>query len=302
METNLKKKRFSFSSLSYKNQKIVISVTFLLIPMLLLVLFTYIPALSMFGYSFTDWDGISKTKNFIGFKNYKTIFSDVQYFKPLFVSVYYIIGAFIQIIIGVVIAYLLSFGTKFTNLFKGVYFFPSLINSVAISFIFIFFFAPNSTLDTVLNLVGLGKLTHKWLQETGINNVSLTYVSVWRYIGQNIVMFSAAMQSISTDVLEAAEVDGANKFQKFIHIVIPGISTILGLQLFLAVTGSLGAFETPYIMTGGGNGTMTFVIQTVNYAFQNHRVGLASALAIILLLISIVITVIQRIVLKERSV
>lgn len=296
------KKKLSFSSLPYKKQKIIISILFLMVPVVLLTVFTYLPAISMAGYSFTDWDGISKTKNFVGLKNYKTIFSDIKFFTPLFVSIYYFIASFVQIGLAVVISFLVSFGCKGSNFFKSVYFFPSLINSVAIGFMFIFFFQPGSTLDTVLNSIGLGGLTQYWLQDPKLINVSLASVSVWRYIGYNIVMFSAAMASISPDILEAARVDGASKFQQLIHIVLPGISTILGLQLFLSITGALSAFEIPYIMTGGGNGSMTFIIQTVNYAFQNHRVGLASALAMILLALCIIITVIQKLIFREKGV
>ncbi|PHO06256.1 ABC transporter permease [Thermoanaerobacterium thermosaccharolyticum] len=301
MEARVKRKKFSISSLTYKQQKILISITFLFVPVLLLILFTYVPSIFMFGYSFTDWDGISPTKNFIGLSNYKLIFSSPDYFRPFIVSLYYIIAAFIQIALAVCISYLISFRCRFANLFKGVYFFPSLINSVAISFIFIFFFQPGSTLDTILKLLGLWRYIHFWLQDPHLINVSLAFVSVWRYIGYDIVMFSAAMQSIPTDIIEAAEVDGANRFQQFIHIIIPGISTILKLLVFLSVTGSLAAFEIPYIMTGGGNGSMTFVIQTVNFAFQNYRVGLASALAVILLIISILVFAIQRFVLQSRG-
>ena len=150
-------------------------------------------------------------------------------------------------------------------------------------------------------MLGLGGLIKYWLQDPKFINISLASVSVWRYIGYNIVMFSAAMLSISSDILEAARVDGANKFQQLRYIIIPGISTILGLQLFLSLTGALSAFETPYIMTNGGNGSMTFVIQTVQYAFQNHRVGLASAMAMVLLAMCIVITTTQNAVMKRKG-
>lgn len=295
------KKKFGFSSLPYKKQKIIISIAFLIVPVVLLTVFTYIPAFAMFGYSFTDWDGITKTKNFIGLKNYQTMFSDIKYWQPLFVSIYYLIATFVQIALAVIVAYLVSFGCKASGIFKGVFFFPSLINSVAISFVFIFFFRPGSTLDTVLNMFGLSGLTKLWLQDTSTNNISLAFVSVWRYIGYNIVMFSAAMASISSDILEASRVDGANKVQQLRHIILPGISTILGLQLFLSITGALSAFETPYIMTGGGNGTMTFIIQTVQFAFQNHRVGLASAMAMVLLLLCIIVTSIQNYVMNKKG-
>lgn len=298
---NKLKKKLSFSSLPYKKQKIIISILFLMVPVVLLTVFTYLPAISMAGYSFTDWDGISKTRNFVGLKNYKTIFSDIKYFEPMFVSIYYFVASFVQIGLAVVVAYLVSFGCRASNFFKSVYFFPSLINSVAISFIFIFFFQPGSTLDTVLNSIGLGGLVKYWLKDPNIINVSMASVSVWRYVGYNIVMFSAAMASISPDIIEAARVDGANKFQQLRHIVLPGISTILGLQLFLSITGALSAFETPYIMTGGGNGSMTFIIQTVKYAFQNHRVGLASAMAMILLAMCIIITTIQKLIFRNKE-
>jgi multiple sugar transport system permease protein len=302
MENNIKRTRLSFSSLSYKKQKIVISVVFLFVPMLLLLTFTYWPALHMIQYSLTDWDGISKTKNYVGLQNYKIILSDPSaYFKPMFNSIYYFIASFIQISLAVILAYLISFKTKFSNIFKGIYFFPSLINSVAISFIFLFFFQPNGTLDSVLKILGLGGFKHYWLRDPNIVNISLASVSVWRYVGQNIVMFSAAMQSISPDILEAAEVDGANSFQKLRHIIMPGISKIIGLMLFLSISGSLQAFETPYIMTGGGNGSMTFVIQVVNFAFQNHRVGLASALAIILLIICIILAILQKVIFGKEE-
>lgn len=295
------KQTLTFSSLTYKKQKIIISILFLMTPTLLLLIFTFLPAISMLGYSFTSWDGISKTKTYIGLKNYQTIFSDAKYFKPMYVSLYYFVASFIQIGVAVVVAYMVSFDCKLRNLFKGVYFFPSLINSVAIGFIFVFFFQPGSTLDTILKVAGLEGLTELWLQNQKLVNISMAFVSVWRYVGYNIVMFSAAMSSISPDILEASSIDGANKFQQLKHIILPGISTILGLQLFLSITGALAAFETPYIMMRGGNGTMTFINQTVNFAFQNHRVGLASALGIILLFMCIFITCIQKYVFRKRG-
>ena len=297
-----KKRKLGFSSLSYKKQKIIISILFLMVPVTLLTVFTYLPAISMAGYSFTDWDGISKVKTFVGLKNYQTILSDPKYFEPLFVSVYYLVASFVQIALGVGVAYLVSFGCKGSNFFKSVYFFPSLINSVAIGFMFIFFLQPGNTLDTVLSFLHLDKFIRYWLQDPKFINISMAGVSVWRYVGYNIVMFAAAMASISPDILEAARVDGANRWQQLRHIILPGISTILGLQLFLALTGALSAFETPYIMTGGGNGSMTFIIQTVNYAFQNHRVGLASAMAMILLALCIIIISIQKLVFRNKEV
>ena len=295
------KKKFAFSSLPYKRQRDIISISFLFIPILLLFVFSYLPAFSMVGYSFTDWDGINPTKHFIGVENYQTIFSDTSFFQPLVTSLYYLAGSFIQIGLATVIATLLSYQLRAKNFFKGVYFFPSLINSVAIGFIFLFFFQPDGTLDSVLKMLGLYDSSRLWLGDPALVNVSLAFTSVWRYIGYNIVMFAAAIQSISPDILEAANVDGANKFQQFKYIILPGISTILSLQLFLAISGALTVFEIPYIMTEGGNGSMTFVIQAVNLAFKNQRVGLASALALILMFVTVVVSILQKSILKDEG-
>jgi multiple sugar transport system permease protein len=300
-KTKKKAKLFSFSALPYKQQKNIISIAFLFIPVLLLLVFSYLPAVSMVDYSFTDWDGINPVRNYVGFENYQTIMADPTFFQPLTTSLYYLVGSFIQIALATVIAALLSFRLRAKNFFKGVYFFPSLINSVAIGFIFLFFFQPEGTLDSVLKLLGLYNPDVLWLGNPNIANISLVFTSVWRYIGYNIVMFAAAIQSISPDILESANVDGANKFQQFRYIILPGISTILGLQLFLAISGALTVFEIPYIMTEGGNGTMTFVIQAVNFAFKNQRVGLASALALILMAVTIVISLLQKIMFKEAK-
>jgi ABC-type sugar transport systems, permease components len=300
-KTGKKSRTFSFSALPYKTQRNIISVAFLFIPVLLLFIFSYLPAFAMVGYSLTDWDGVSPTKNFVGLKNYEIILQDPTYFQPLFNSLYYMVGSFLQIGLATVIATLLSFKLKGKNFFKGVYFFPSLINSVAIGFIFLFFFQPEGTLDSILKFFGLYNPDILWLGNPKIANVSLTFTSVWRYIGYNIVMFAAAIQSISPDILESANVDGANKFQQFRYIILPGITTILGLQLFLAVSGALTVFEIPYIMTEGGNNTMTFVIQAVNYAFKNQRVGLAAALSLILMIVAIVISALQKLVFREAK-
>lgn len=288
-------------SLTYKQQKVAIAVLFLFFPLLLLLVFTFIPAGNMIGYSFTDWNGYSPVKNFVGLENYKMIFSEDEYFKPLFVSLYYLAATFIQIGLALLLAVLLSGKVFAKNLFKGIYFFPALVNSVAIGFVFLMFFQPAGGLDSFLNFIGLGSLSQYWIKNPDIINISLAYTSIWRNMGYNIVLFVAAISSISANLFEAADIDGANRWQQFRYIILPGIKAILGLNLFLAINGALSVFEIPYIMTQGGNGSMTFVIQTVNVAFKNKRVGLASAMAVILLVLVITISLLQKVIFRKRG-
>ncbi len=269
---------------------------FLVIPLALLITLTYYPVANMFYYSVTDWDGISLDKQFIGFKNFTEIFTEPQYWQVFAVSLYYFAASFVQMIIALYFATLLSFATRFKNLFKGIIFFPYMINGVAIGLIFLFFFRPGGTLDTTLALFGIGHLGSfpQWLGNPSIINISLAGASVWRYSGLNFVLFLGAIQSVPSEIYEAADLDGATSFQKFRYLILPSIRRIISLSFILAIAGSLSAFELPYIITGGANGSATFVIKTIQEAFTFQRVGFASALAVVLLAIVLVVTFIQR--------
>ncbi len=247
----------------------------------------------MFWYSFTDWNGYSD-KNFVGFDNYVTIFTNPEYFHVFRVSLYYFFATFIQLAIALYFATILSFEVKFKNFFKGVLFFPYLLNGVAIGFMFLFFFRGGGTLDTVLTFLGLESLITQWLGNPDVINYSLAGVSVWRYMGFNFIIFLGAISSIPGEIYEASEIDGANRWHQFRYIIFPSIRIIISLNLILAVSGALSAFEIPFIMTGGANGSSTFVIQTVNTAFKYGKIGLGSAMAVVLLFIVVIVTGIQR--------
>ncbi|MFE0464089.1 carbohydrate ABC transporter permease [Kitasatospora sp. NPDC058965] len=274
---------------------------YLLVPLALVVTFTYLPIADMLGYSVTDWDGISPTSDTVGAKNYVDLATRPELFKVFLVSGVYLVASFVQIAAALYFATVLSFDTRLRNLFKGILFFPYLINGVAIGFVFLYFFQPGGTLDTVLGLLGMhGK--HLWLGDPNLVNTSLAGVSVWRYMGLNLVLFLGAIQSIPAHLYEAAALDGANRWQQFRHIIAPSIKPILSLSVILAVSGSLAVFEIPYVMTGGANGSETFVIQTVKLAFKFDKVGLASASAVVLLVLILLVTWIQRRLVPEERV
>lgn len=285
--------KMSFSNISYKAQRNIIIIAFLAVPMTLLATFAFLPVINMFWYSFTDWNGYSKM-NFVGLDNYKTIFSNPEYFSVFRVSLYYFFATFVQLGIALYFATILSFEVKFKNFFKGVLFFPYLLNGVAIGLMFLLFFRADGTLDTVLHAIGLGDYTQMWLGNPKLINISLAGVSVWRYMGFNFIIFLGAISSIPNEIYEASEIDGANRWHQFIYIILPSIKIIVSLNLILAVSGSLSAFEIPFIMTGGANGSATFVIQTVNTAFRYGKIGLGSAMAVVLLFIVVFVTGVQR--------
>ena len=299
-----KKRTFGEGLSGYTGQKYMTTVLFLLIPLVLLILFTLIPAVNMGIYSFQKRDQMGVSVEWVGFDNYVRMFTDNSYLKTFANSLYYLLGSFVQLAFALLIATLLCSKIKFANLFKGILFFPYMMNGVAVSLIFRRFFQKGDgitntegTLNSILVMLGMEPV--RWLSEPSIVNFCLVFASIWRYIGFDIIMFIGAIQSISPDIYEAADLDGANAWQRFRYIIFPSIRPIVALQLILAVKGAVSVFEIPYIITGGRSGTSTFVIKTIETAFQYHKVGLASAMAIVLLAIILIITGIQKIAFKE---
>ncbi len=288
--------------LSTRLRRWLVPWAYLAIPIFLLLVFTYVPIAAMLSFSLVEWDGLSRERDFVGLENYLEVFRRPELFGVFATSLFYLVGAFVQLGIALYLAVLLSYKVRFRNLFKGIIFFPYLINGVAIGFIFLYVFQPDGVLDTLLASVGLEDHQRYWLGERGLNNASLASVSVWRYMGLNFVLFLGAIQSIPHEILEAASIDGASRWQQFRYVIAPGIKPVIGLSFILAIQGSLAVFDIPYIMTGGSNGSSTFVIQTVDIAFKFHKVGLGSAMAVILLLIILVVTGMQRRIIRDDPV
>ena len=290
-----------FKKLSYKKQEKVIVCLFLFVPLLFLIVFTFLPALYMFRLSFVEWNGFSGVKKWVGLANYIEIFKNPDYFKPLLNSLYYFVGGLLQLVIAFYLAVLLNSKIKGKSIFKALYFFPFLLNGVAVSLIFIFFFRPDGTLDSILKVLGMGGFIQQWLGNSKIINFSLAGVSIWRYIGLNFIVFLGAIQSVSPEVIEAADLDGASEWQKVLYITLPSVRSIMELNFILTISGAISVFEIPYIMTAGANGSSTFVIETINTAFKYSDVGLASAMAMVVLVIVGIATIIQNRFFKEAE-
>lgn len=280
-------------------QKWTIICCFAIVPVALLLLFVYYPILQMIQFSFYNMS-YTKVKGFVRFKNYIDIFNRPELLNTFKISLYYMVGAMVQIALALYFATVLSFKTKGSGFYKGAMFFPFLVNGIALGFIFKFFYTRGYVLDTVLQAVGfkLESLPY-WLRDQSINNWSLVATSLWKYMGQNMVLFSGAIMSVDPTLYEAASIDGANKWHQFRYIILPSISTVLTLNVILSITGSLSAFEPPYVITSmGGNGTATYFIKMHETAHTRHKVGLASAMAVALIIIIIIVTVFQKLLFK----
>ena len=283
---------------SRKTQRIITIACFMFIPLLLLFTFTYLPFGKMVGFSFYKMKYIGE-RTFVGLKNYKKVFSEPEYFSSLKLSFFYMAGALVQLAISLYLATVLSFKVKGGDIFKGFMFFPYLINGIAVGFIFKFFFTRGFVFDTVLGWCGFNvdNLPY-WLRDQGVNNWSLAGTSIWRYFGQNMVLFIGAIMSVDSELYEAAMLDGCNKWQQFFYVTLPNIRTVLFLNVILSITGSLSAFEPPYVITSGANGTATYFVKMHEVAHTSQKVGQASAMAVVLLIIILFATLLQNVLLK----
>ena len=296
--TQKKKRSFGEWARSRDGQKVFVMIAFLIVPLVLLIVFTYLPFAEMVSYSFYNMK-YTGARTFVGWKNYMKVFQRSDCFGALKLSLYYMLGSVVQLAIALYLATMLSFKTRFGDLFKGFMFFPFLINGIAVGFIFKFFYTRGFVFDTVLQWCGfqLDNLPY-WLKDQSINNFSLVGTSVWRYFGQNMVLFIGAIMSVDPELYEASMLDGANKWHQFLYIILPSIKTILTLNVILSITGSLSAFEPPYVITDGANGTGTYFVIMHQIAHTQQKVGLASAMAVVLLAIILVVTVAQKLFFK----
>ena len=286
---------------SRAGQQVFICIGFMIIPLLLLFLFTYFPFAEMIKFSFYKMKYTTPIdrREFVGWDNYLNVFRREDCFGALKLSLFYMVGALIQLVLALYLATILSFKVKGGNLFKGLMFFPYLISGIAIGFIFKYFYTRGFVFDTILGWCGFDmESLPYWLKDQKINNWSLVATSVWRYFGNNMVLFIGAIMSVDAEMYEAAELDGANKFQQFLHIILPSIKTIVTLNVILSITGALSAFEQPYVITDGANGTATYFINMNRIAHTNQKVGLASAMAVVLLLIIFACTILQKLFFK----
>ncbi|MCI8831699.1 MAG: sugar ABC transporter permease [Lachnospiraceae bacterium] len=268
----------------------------LIIPSTLLICFVVFPAIDLFRMSFTNWDGYSETSRFIGFENYISMFKNKDLWQSLRNNAVYFFTHLLMIPVELAFAVLLTSKLRAAKLYKTMVFMPYIINGVAISYAFSYFFSPiNGAFDEILKVLHLSMLSHNWLSDPKIINFVLAFVSLWRFSGYHVILFMAALQSLPQDVQEAARVDGANAWQMFRYIQIPAIMLMVDFVLFDNIRGALQVFDIPFVMTAGGPGysSSTFTLYTIKTAFTFSNFGMASTMAVAIMVMIVVIYVIQ---------
>ncbi|NIK79459.1 raffinose/stachyose/melibiose transport system permease protein [Paenibacillus castaneae] len=268
------------------------------------LLIMIIPFLLGMYYSFTDWNGVSGTVQWVGFDNFKQIFTnDSDFWSSFWFTIRFtIVGVLLTNLVGFFLAYLLTKKLKTRNILRTVFFMPNVIGGLLLGFIWQFIFVKG--FSTVGDLTGWSFFNLPWLGDETTGFWGIVMVFVWQSAGYLMVVYVASLTNVSKDVLEAAEIDGATHFQVLRSIILPLIMPAVTVCLFLAISWSFKMFDLNLSLTKGGpfKSTESVALNIYAEAFQNNRYGLGTAKSLIFFLIVAIITMIQVRVTKSKEV
>lgn len=261
-----------------------------------LVIFTIFYVGSLVGgivFSFTNWNIYNfENPQFIGLENFKDLFTSISFLPALKnVVIFAIVTTVLKVGIGLIIALLLNNKFRGRNFFRAVSFLPCTIGTLVIGYVFSFILQPDTgVLNGFLNSIGLEYLALNWLGNPDIALYSVAAVESWIWIGFNVAILLAGLQSIPEDIYEAARIDGATPWQRFRKITLPFLRPTINTTITLCVIGGFNVFDIIMSMTNGGPNGATQVISKLSYdAMRSGTMGYASAINVVQLLLIVIV-------------
>jgi multiple sugar transport system permease protein len=252
------------------------------------------PIIASFVLSFTSWDLLTPPQ-WIGLENYRFMVGNTLFWTVIQNTfLYLILYVPAAIVLPLLVAILLNRPLKGISIFRAVYFLPVVTSTVAVALAWMWLYNPQyGVVNFFLKIFGIQG--PRWLADPRYAMLGIAIMSIWKVLGYNMVIYLAGLQGIPDEYYEVASIDGANAIQKFIHITLPLISPTTFFVLIISIINSFQIFEQTYVMTQGGpaNSTLTIALHIYQMAFQFHRMGYASALAYILFLLTLVVSLIQ---------
>ena len=255
---------------------------FLLPGMAMYLVFFALPTLAALGMSFTNWDGVSNSFEFVGISNYKGMATNdpiVQ--QAFFNNVKFTLTVLIfQTVLSLLLALLLIKNTTANVIYRAIFFFPTVIASVSVALAWILMYDPNiGAINIILESMGLGALTQSWLGNGNIAIYSLATVQFWQHTGQVMIIFIAGLQAIPKDYYEVASLEGASRIQSFFRITLPLLAPSAAIVMAYTTVQTFRAFDLVIALTDGGPGNATEILSTWIYhtAFRGFDFGYASA-------------------------
>ena len=252
--------------------------------------FDLFPTGSAFYYSFTDWNTIAKTSNWVGLENYREMFSgDRLFWLSVTNTLYYVAFAVpLGVIFGFALALLLNAKIHFQGGFRTLFYLPAVVPTMIWMWVFD---TRNGILNWALGWFNIAPV--RWLSSPDYSKPALIIMSLWT-VGSGMIIYLAGLQNIPTDLYEAADVDGASALNKLVFITIPLMTPTIFFNLLLGIIGSFQVFNAAFIMTGGGprNSTRFYMLHLYEKAFRDSEMGYACAMAVLLFVTVLLVTLV----------
>ena len=278
----------------YKTFGKYVPYLFLIPALALLVVFFFIPFLQTLGLSVTDYSRGLYSPEFCGFKNYFEVIKD-----PVFLTV--LANTFLFLILVVpfltifplFVAILINQKLRGINIYKVLIYLPVVVSIVVCAIAFKWLYAQDGILNYFLSLIGISPIS--WLTDTRFALISVAIVTAWKGVGYYMIIYLASLMNVPKELYEAAEIDGANSFQKHLAVSIPHLMPVIALVSTISAISAMKVFAEIYVMTKGGplNSSKTIVYYIYERAFENLDLGMASAMAVVLLLIVLVMSAVN---------
>ena len=247
--------------------------------------------------SFTDWDGMSDTFNLVGLKNYTKMLKDEVFWKAVTNNIIFFFGTvFVRAFVGFILAVLLKKKLPGSNLFKAVYFMPiALATSITTAIFKIIMDPTNGSLNQLLRAIHLDGLAMSWLGDPKIALFSVIVVNIFQWMGFSMITYYAGLMSLPDDVYEAAKIDGAGFWRTTFSVTLPMVKGTTNVLIILGIVGSLKTFDLVKLLTAGGPGRTTTVLNTYLYekAFNDFNAGGAASIGVAILIIAMIMSFLQ---------
>ncbi|MGM0874755.1 MAG: carbohydrate ABC transporter permease [Bacillota bacterium] len=263
-----------------------------------------IPFFSGIYYAFTDWNGVTGTVNWVGFDNFKYLFTEDKQFQQSFLltTKYTFVSIILTNLVGFGLALLVTKMLKSRNILRTIFFMPNLIGGLILGFIWQFIFIKGFA--SIGQITGLSLFELPWLGDANTAFWGIVIVSVWQGAGYIMIIYVAALQNVPQELIEAAKIDGANKLKILRHITLPMVAPAITICLFVTISASFKIFDVNLSLTNGGpfKSSEMLALNIYTEAFVNNRYGIGEAKALIFFLVVAVITIIQVMITKKREV
>ncbi len=268
------------------------SPIFALPALVIFLVFFILPTFSGFYFAFTDWNQYLPGVNFIGLDNIRKIFSErVSTLALKNTLIFASVTTVGKNLFGLLLALMLNTKLRGRNAWRAIFFSPAVLSTIIIGLVFSTILHPKGLLNAGLSAFGLDFLKQKWLTDKDLVMYTVSFVEVWMYAGFHMAIYLAGLQSIPTEFLEAARIDGASPGQQFRYIIFPLIIPSFNINLIMALIGGFKVFDMVFILTNGGPGFASQVVSTMVYkAFGEGRWGYGTALNLMLFIIIFIIS------------